>query len=58
MLLKSAFLKLSIMVQLAVHKIERGNEMIIEITVHRHSTKVLLPYDMLTQNCVSKNKQK
>jgi hypothetical protein len=57
MLLKPAFLKVSIMVQLAVHKVQRGKEMINEITVHTGSSKVLLPYDMLTHNCVSRNKQ-
>jgi len=31
MLLKSAFLKLSIVVQLAAHEVERGKEMINEI---------------------------
>ena len=46
MLLKPAFLKLSIMVQLAVHEVQREKEMINEITVHTGSSKVLFPYDM------------
>jgi hypothetical protein len=58
MLLKPAFLKLSNTVQQAVHEVHRGKEMINEITVHKCSSKFLLPYDKLTHNCVSKNKRK
>ena len=58
MLTKPAFLRLSIMVRLAVHEVQRGKEMINEITVRTGSSKVLLPYDMLTHNYVSKHKQK
>jgi hypothetical protein len=44
-------------VQLAVHEVDRGKETTNGITVHKGSSKVLLPYDILTHNCVSK-KQK
>lgn len=35
------------MVQLSVHEVQRGKYMINEVTVHKGSSKVQLPYDML-----------